>query len=165
MRTFGITLMALAMSTALPAFAQSAPAPVDSAQWQDRGGEVWLNVGGFSRHFSRGNGYNENNLGLGAEYRTSPEVSYMAGAYYNSVRKTTTYAAINWQPWTVGPFKLGATVGVMDGYPSLAKGGTFFAAVPMATWEGKRYGINVGIIPSIGKVDGAVIVQFKLRVY
>jgi hypothetical protein len=81
------------------------------------------------------------------------------------VRKTTTYAAMNWQPWAIGPIKIGATVGVMDGYPSLAKGGTFFAAVPMATWEGKRYGVNVGIIPSIGKVDGAVIVQFKLRVY
>lgn len=53
----------------------------------------------------------------------------------------------------------------MNGYPSLAKGGTFFAAVPMATGEGKRYGVNVGIIPSIGKVDGAVIVPFKLRVY
>ena len=72
---------------------------------------------------------------------------------------------VNWQPWSIGPIKLGATVGVMDGYPSLAKGGTFFAALPMATWEGKRYGVNVGVIPSIGKVDGAVIVQFKLRVY
>ena len=156
MRTFGIALTALTLGAALPAFAQSAPA--ESPHWQDRSGEVWLNVGGFSRHFSRGNGYNENNLGLGAEYRTSPEVSYMAGAYYNSVRKTTSYAAVNWQPWQVGPFKLGATVGVMDGY-------TFFAAVPMATWEGKRYGINIGLIPSMGQIDGAVIVQFKLRVY
>ncbi|RJP65162.1 MAG: hypothetical protein C4535_15815 [Comamonadaceae bacterium] len=164
MKTFGIALTALALGAALPAFAQSAPA-AESAHWQDRSGEVWLNVGGFSRHFSRGKGYNENNLGLGAEYRTSPEVSYMAGAYYNSVRKTTSYAAVNWQPWQVGPFKLGATVGVMDGYPSLADGGTFFAAVPMATWEGKRYGVNIGLIPSVGKVDGAVIVQFKLRVY
>lgn len=164
MKTFYLALVALCMASG-SAFAQSAPTTAPAMDLDANKGEVWLNVGGFSRHFSRGNGYNENNLGLGAEYRTSAEVSYMAGAYYNSVRKTTTYAALNWQPWTVGPFKLGATVGVMDGYPSLAKGGTFFAAVPMATWEGKRYGINVGIIPSIGKVDGAVIVQFKLRVY
>lgn len=163
MKTFYLALVSLCMATGTAAVqAASTASALDPDATQ---GEVWLNVGGFSRHFSRGGGYNENNLGLGAEYRTSPEVSYMAGAYYNSVRKTTTYAALNWQPWTVGPLKIGATVGVMDGYPSLAKGGTFFAAVPMATWEGKRYGINVGIIPSIGKVDGAVIVQFKLRVY
>jgi hypothetical protein len=164
MKTFYLALIvALCMGTG-SAFAQAA-STAPAFDLDANRGEVWLNVGGFSRHFSRGNGYNENNLGLGVEYRTSAEVSYMAGAYYNSVRKTTTYAALNWQPWTVGPIKLGATVGVMDGYPSLAKGGTFFAAVPMATWEGKRYGINVGVIPSIGKVDGAVIVQFKLRVY
>lgn len=165
MRTFGIALTALALGAALPVFAQSAPAPAESPLWQARSGEVWLNVGGFSRHFARNKGYNENNLGLGAEYRTSPEVSYMAGAYDNSMRKTTTYAAVNWQPWSVGPIKLGATLGVMDGYPSMAKGGTFFAALPMATWEGKRFGINVGVIPSVGKIDGAVIVQFKVRVY
>ncbi len=125
--------------------------------------QLWVNLGGFSRHFSSNNGYNENNLGLGLEYRTSPEVAYMAGAYYNSVRKTTSYAAVNWQPWQLGPVKLGAALGVMNGYPSLANGGSFFAALPLATVEGRHVGINLGIVPSMGKVDGAVILQFKLR--
>ena len=80
------------------------------------------------------------------------------------MRKNTTYAAVNWQPLSMGSFKLGAAVGLMNGYPAMNRGGTFFAALPMATWEGRRYGVNVGIIPSMGKVDGAVIVQFKLRV-
>ena len=164
MKPFYPALVALCLATG-SACVQAAPTAPPAFDLDANKNEVWLNVGGFSRHFHRGNGYNENNLGLGAEYRTSAEVSYMAGAYYNSVRKTTTYVAMNWQPLTLGPIKLGATLGVMDGYPSLAKGGAFFAALPMATWEGKRYGINVGLIPSIGKVDGAVIVQFKLRVY
>lgn len=164
MKTFYPALVALCLSCGT-AVAQTAPADPPAMQLEASRNEVWVNVGGFSRHFHRDRGYNENNVGLGVEFRTSPELSYMAGAYYNSVRKTTSYAAVNWQPWTVGPFKVGGTVGLMNGYPSLAKGGVFFAAVPMATWEGKRYGINVGIIPSMGKVDGAVIVQFKLRVY
>jgi hypothetical protein len=126
--------------------------------------EIWVNLGGFSRHFARNKGYNESNLGLGVEYRTSPEVSFMAGTYYNSVRKTTSYAAVNWQPWTMGPWKLGASVGVMNGYPAVARGGTFFAALPMATYEGQRFGVNLGLIPTVGKVDGAVVVQFKFRV-
>ena len=58
---------------------------------------------------------------------------------------------------------LGAALGVMNGYPSLANGGSFFAALPLATVEGRHFGINVGVIPSMGKVDGAVIIQFKLR--
>jgi hypothetical protein len=125
--------------------------------------QFWVNLGGFSRHFSNSKGYNENNLGLGLEYRTSPEIAYMAGAYYNSVYKTTSYAAVNWQPWQLGPVKLGAALGVMNGYPSLANGGSFFAALPLATIEGRHFGINLGVIPSMGKVDGAVIIQFKLR--
>lgn len=164
MNALHVTAAALLM-TACPAFAQTAPVAAPAMQLEAPKGEVWINLGGFSRHFSRGNGYNENNLGLGAEYRTSAEVSYMAGAYDNSVHKTTSYLAVNWQPWALGPIKLGGTLGVMNGYPSLAKGGAFFAALPMATWEGRRFGVNVGIIPSMGKIEGALIVQFKVRVY
>ena len=142
----------------------SAPAAFAAAEDTDKDPEVWVNLGGFSRHFARDKGYNESNLGLGVEYRTSAELSYMAGAYYNSMRKTTYYAAVNWQPLSIGPWKLGASAGVMNGYPAVAKGGTFFAALPMATWEGARFGVNLGLIPSIGKVDGAVVIQFKLRV-
>lgn len=126
--------------------------------------QLWLNVGGFSRHFQRSAGYNENNLGLGIEYRTSPEISFMAGNYYNSVHKNTTYAAVNWQLWTMGPFKIGAAVGLMNGYPAMNRGGNFFAALPMASYEGRRFGINIGLIPSIKNVDGAVMLQFKVRV-
>ncbi|WP_332743200.1 hypothetical protein [Hydrogenophaga sp.] len=144
------------------AFAESTASTLDLEP--ESSSQLWLNVGGFSRHFKRQNGYNENNLGLGLEYRTSPEVSFMAGSYYNSVHKNTTYAAVNWQPWTLGPFKIGAAVGLMDGYPSMNRGGNFFAALPMASYEGRRFGINVGLIPSIKNVDGAVIVQFKVRV-
>jgi hypothetical protein len=126
-------------------------------------GNLWINVGGFSSHFSRDKGYNENNAGLGVEYRINPDVSIMAGGYYNSVRKNTSYAAVNWQPWALGNWKLGAAIGLMDGYPALERGGTFFAALPMASWEGKRFGFNLGVIPSMPKIDGAVIVQLKFR--
>jgi hypothetical protein len=152
------TPQAFAASAETESSASSQPAT------DQRKPEVWVNLGGFSRHFARDKGYNETNLGLGLEYRTSPEVSFMAGTYYNSMRKTTYYAAVNWQPLSIGPWKVGASAGVMNGYPAVSRGGTFFAALPMATYEGKRFGVNLGLIPSIGKVDGAVIFQFKLRV-
>ncbi len=126
--------------------------------------QIWINVGGFSRHFDRDPRYNENNLGFGIEWRRSPELAVMAGVYDNSLGKPSQYAAINWQPWQIGPVKLGAAIGVLNGYPAISRGGTFFAALPMASIEGRRFGINLGLIPSIKNVDGAVLLQFKLRI-
>ncbi len=127
--------------------------------------EMWVNVGGFSRHFARNKGYNESNFGLGVEYRLNPDVSVMAGSYYNSIRRTTTYATVNWQPYRVGEIKVGALAGLMDGYPSVARGGKFFMAVPMLTYEGRRVGVNFGIIPSTTNVDSALFMQFKVRAF
>lgn len=154
--------MAALVLLAPTSFAQSAPTTMDVQS--PHTSQVWLNLGGFSRHFNRTPGHNEHNLGLGIEYRTSPEISYMAGSYKNSVSKHTTYAAVNWQPWLVGPFKVGAAIGLMNGYPAVNRGGNFFAALPMISYEGRRFGVNIGLVPSIKNVDGAVIVQFKLRV-
>lgn len=125
---------------------------------------VWLNIGGFSRHFNREARYNERNFGVGLEWRHSPEVALMAGVYDNSLRKPSQYAAVNWQPWQIGPIKLGAAIGVLNGYPAIERGGTFFAALPMATLEGRRFGVNLGVIPSMKNVDGALLPQFKLRI-
>ena len=156
--TLAFGLLGAVASTALA----QAPAPTSPAPaWAQ--GPVWVNIGGFSRHFVRGKGYNENNLGLGLELRTSDAVSLMAGYYVNSMRRDTQYAAVNWQPWTLGGWRLGAAVGVMNGYPAVARGGTFFAALPMASYEGARFGVNVGLIPSIKDVDGALVIQFKMR--
>jgi hypothetical protein len=149
----GMPLATLAAQddTSAPATAASAP-------------EIWLNVGGFSRHFDRSNRYNERNFGFGIEWRTSEQFAFMAGVYDNSLGKHSQYAAVNWQPWSLGPVKLGAALGVMNGYPALKRGGTFFAALPMASIEGRRFGINLGLIPSMKNVDGAFMLQFKLRV-
>lgn len=106
MKTFYLGLVAVCLGSG-PALAQTtAPGDPPARVLEPFKNEVWINVGGFSRHFARHNGYNENNLGLGAGYRTSAELSYMAGAYDNSVHKTTSYVATNWQPWSLGPIKL-----------------------------------------------------------
>ena len=143
--------------------APGAPAP---AATEDKPAEraVWINLGGFSHHFSNNNHYNETNRGLGVEYRINADWAVMAGSYYNSVRRTTTYGAFTYQPLSLWSVKIGASVGVMDGYPAKARGGTFFAALPMATYEGSRFGLNLGLIPSMPKVDGAIVLQLKVRV-
>lgn len=127
-------------------------------------GALWVNLGGFSSHMDRNKGYNEDNVGLGVEYRLQPDMALMAGAFNNSIRQTTSYAAVSWLPLSLGGWKLGAVAGVMNGYPGISHGGAFLAALPMASYEGKRFGVNLGLIPTIDKVDGAVVIQLKLRV-
>lgn len=152
-----------ALLLAAPAtLAESAPTTMDLQPPSPA--KVWLNLGGFSRHFDRTKGHNEHNFGLGIEYRTSPQLSYTVGTYRNSLREQTTFAAVNWQPWSVGPVQVGAAIGLMNGYPALNRGGNFFAVLPMISYEGQRFGANVGVIPSLKNVDGAVVVQFKVRV-
>lgn len=127
---------------------------------------LWVNIGGFSKHFED-NGRNETNLGLGAEYRFRDDLSVMAGQHKNSLNLRTRYAAVNYHPFSIGSVKIGASVGVMDGYPAMNKGGAFFAALPMVTWEGERFGANFGVIPNIPSqhVEGSFVLQIKFRAF
>lgn len=126
-------------------------------------GALWGNLGGFSSHANRDKDYNENNVGLGLEYQLQPDVALMAGTFNNSVRQTTSYAAVNWLPLSLGSWKLGLVAGVMNGYPGIENGGAFLAALPMASYEGARFGVNLGLIPTVDRVDGALVVQLKFR--
>lgn len=132
------------------------PAPPDA---------LWVNLGGFSSHVNRNKDYNEDNVGMGLEYQLQPDVALMAGAFNNSIRHTTSYVAANWLPLSLGGWKLGAVAGVMNGYPGIAGGGAFVAALPMASYEGTHVGVNLGLIPTTDKVEGALVIQLKFRVH
>lgn len=161
-----IFLALLAALAAPPSLATERNANASAPQLASTpGGQVWLNLGGFSRHFARGKGYNESNVGIGVEIKASETYALSVGAYRNSVRQETFYAAVHLQPLHLGPARLGVMLGVLDGYPARQRGGAFFAAVPFASIEGSRYGVNIGLIPSIGKVDGALLAQLKLRLH
>lgn len=127
---------------------------------------LWVNTGGFSKHFED-NGRNETNLGVGVEYRFRDDLSVMTGYHKNSLKLRTRYAAINYQPLELGPLKIGASIGVMDGYPQMRDGGSFFAALPMITYEGKIFGANFGVIPNIPSqhVEGAFVLQLKFKAF
>lgn len=126
---------------------------------------LWVNAGALTYHSNQSKGYNENNHGLGVEYQFRPDTSVMVGSFYNSVRRDTHYAAVNWQPIALGDWKLGMAVGVMNGYPAVKSGNYFVAALPMVSYEGKRFGVNLSLIPNVAKIDGALVVQVKFRLF
>jgi hypothetical protein len=127
--------------------------------------EVWINPGFATAHFDSGKGLNGKNYGLGAEYRWSPEMSATVGRFRNSDRAMSNYAGLYYQPWQVGPFKLGAVVAAFDGYPKMRNGGWFPALIPVATLEGERVGLNIGFIPTYkDRLYGGISFQLKLKV-
>lgn len=128
--------------------------------------ELWLNPGLYSYHFQREKGFNNDNFGLGVEYRYSTVSSVTLGLFYNSDRQTSHYAGWYWQPLGLGPVRLGAVLGAMDGYPKMVNGGWFFAAIPTASIEHKNFGANLMFVPSYkDRLYGAISLQLKLKVF
>lgn len=132
--------------------------------------QVWINPGIYSRHFDRSTHFREDNVGLGAEVLLAPDHALMGGSFINSQRARTQYGAYQWRPlhWQRGDTSVsaGIIVGAFDGYLRYRDGAWFIAPMPVLTIEGKRVGVNLSIIPSIkDRVDGAIAVQIKLRVW
>ena len=128
--------------------------------------ELWVNPGFYSFHFDKNKGLNNNNFGPGIEYRYSTTNSITLGAFDNSDNQTSHFAGWYWQPLGLGPVRLGAAVGALDGYPKMKDGGWFTAAIPAVSAEYKNIGTNILIIPGYkNRLYGAISVQLKLRVF
>lgn len=128
--------------------------------------EVWLDTGFATWHFDRDNDLNGRNPGIGVEYRFSGVTSAMAGRFYNSNREHSLYAGVLWQPYAIGPVRLGVVAAAFNGYPKMREGGWFPALIPVATFDYRRVGVNVGIVPSYkDRLYGGISVQLKLKVF
>lgn len=128
--------------------------------------EIWLNPGFYSYHFQKNIGLNDNNYGLGVEYRYSTVSSVSLGLYENSDRQTSHYAGWYWQPIELGTARLGVVVGALDGYPKMQNGGWFLAAIPTASIEYRNVGANLMVIPSYqDKLYGSISLQLKLKIF
>jgi hypothetical protein len=106
---------------------------------------------------------------VGAEVVFTPDHTVMAGNFINSGGERSNYASYQWRPlhWRPSDIDVSAGIGlgVLDGYP-YHNGGWFAALFPLLAVEGKRIGANFSIVPTIqDKVNGAVVLQIKLRVW
>lgn len=132
--------------------------------------QVWINPGIYAHHFDSGKGLRNNNVGFGAEVLLARDHVLMGGSYINSNRARTRYAAYEWRPlhWQVAGVGIsaGIAVGAWDGYPNYRNGAWFVAPLPMLSIEGRTFGANLSLIPTVAnRFDGALAVQFKLRVW
>ena len=156
------------MRVPLCAALYAATTPAEVAP-EESGLQVWFNPGIYSQHFDSGKGLRNNNIGLGAEVLLARDHELMGGSFINSNRARTHYAAYEWRPlhWQFAGFNIGAgiAVGAFDGYPNYRNGAWFVAPLPMLAIEGKTFGANISLIPTVAnRFDGALAVQIKLRV-
>ncbi|WP_020652314.1 hypothetical protein [Massilia niastensis] len=128
--------------------------------------EFWLDTGFLTAHFDSDKDLTGGNKGLGFEYRFSGTMAATAGRFYNSDRQWSNYAGMIWQPYAIKQVRVGLALAAFDGYPNMRHGGWFPAAIPTLTYEYKRVGVNVGIIPSYkDRLYGGVSVQLKFKLF
>ncbi|HEU4375527.1 MAG TPA: hypothetical protein VFS02_18675 [Telluria sp.] len=126
--------------------------------------QLWVGSGFLTYHFDREKDLNGRNSGVGVEYRFRGDLAATVGRFYDSDRAYSNYAGAIWEPFALGPLRLGAVFAVFDGYPRMRDGGWFPAVIPMATYEYKRVGVNVGFVPSFkDRLYGGLSVQLKLK--
>lgn len=134
----------------------------------DTASQIWLTTGFRSYHFKRDAGYNENNNGIGLEWRFNREQAVVVGTYDNSVRRDSRYLHYVWTPINLDPIRLGAAAGIIDGYPEMNRGKFAFSLIPVASLHFKIFshdaGLNLVYIPTITqRVDGSLALQLKIR--
>lgn len=129
--------------------------------------ELWLNPGMYSYHLKNDKKMNDNNYGIGAEYRYSTVSAVTVGVFNNSYRQTSHYLGWYWQPLSLGPFRVGAVIGAMNGYTKERNGNWFFIGIPTANIEYERIGAAASLmyVPSHAKDGGAITLQLRFRVF
>ena len=157
-----LPLAAVLIALALPAHADDLVTVIERKVLD----ELWLSPGMQSWHYEGDEGFNNNNYGFGAEYRYTTVTSVTVGRFYNSERHWSNFIGAFYQPWAIGPVRLGVVMGAFDGYPNMRNGNWFPAVIPMASYEYGRVGLNVVVIPTYrDKLHGAIAFQLKLKVF
>ena len=126
--------------------------------------KLWINPGFYSAHFNTDKGLRNSNPGLGVEAVFNEDWSATAGTFTNSDDARSNYLGAYYQPWHWGSYKAGVVGGVFNGYPKAFDGGWFPALLPVVTWEGERFGLNIAFVPPLqNRLYGAISFQLKLR--
>ena len=159
--------LALTLFACAPAFAQETSTTATTSTTDSAAPHaVWIDTGFATYHFESDKQLNGRNPGVGLEYRFTDSVAVTAGRFFNSDLQHSRYVGLYYQPWTVAGIKLGAVVGGFDGYPKMHDGAWFFAAIPTATFEYQRFGINVAAVPTYkNRLHGGISVQLKFKLW
>ena len=120
-------------------------------------GEHWV-TSGFVSHHAKGD-YNENNRGIGYEYRKG-KFGDSAGYYLNSLSRDSVYAGVSYRLYDNGTVAAGVMGGIVTGYnyPIVP------LALPFLQLTAGSFAVMVTASPPIPNVTPFVVAaQFKWR--
>lgn len=124
--------------------------------------DTWASATLASYHTNRHAEHNERNWGLGVERNWTGSWRAVGGAYDNSYSRLSIYGGGLYLRPFAGPVKLGGLVGISTGYDRVV--GPFApVAMPIIAIEGKQFGVNIGIMPSLKHGIGVIGLQVKTR--
>lgn len=120
----------------------------------------WLVGSGLVRHLNGGAHCNDRvTPGFGVEISRSADARIAAGVYDNSNCRVSSYAAYVWTPLHFGQIHVGALAGGVTGYSYTV----LPAAAFTATFEARRWGVNLIYIPPFGDYSANIAwVQIKV---
>lgn len=127
---------------------------------------TWLTASLGSYHVDR-NDYCEINPGVGLEHGLGRDVRFITGSYQNSLCKPSSYLGASYMPLALrGGLRAGAAVIAATGYQvdrDTKRDKPVFAVLPTLAYEGRRYGVNLVLMPPFDEFKGAIGVVVKLR--
>ena len=117
----------------------------------------WMVMSGYSYHFEHREQYRADNPGIGWERHDEGDWTYAAGYYRNSYDRNTFYAGARWEPLQFEHVRLGVFLGAASGY------WTPVVALPMASFEVGRVGLNLVVAPTVGHYSGFIGAEVKFK--
>jgi hypothetical protein len=119
--------------------------------------DLWLNVNLASYHFDRTKGYNEQNLGIGAEYRRGDHLRFIGGEYDNSFNRTSWYAgAAYFTKPLIAVFGVDARAGLAGGAVT-GYDHTRPLLLPAISFERGRWEANIAFAPKASPKASALL--------
>jgi len=154
------TLPPLASPESVEAFLARVPELKAAPAQPEKPSGWWAVATVRSYHHQRNKKHNEDNWGLGVERNLTRDWTAAAGFYDNSYDKRSVYAGMIWAPVHVGHFHFGLSGGIVDGYE---KHPFSFFLFPIMAVQGKNYGINLALVPSVHDSYTVIGLQLKTR--
>lgn len=81
------------------------------------------------------------------------------------LERTRTALTAHWQPWALGAWKLGASMGLSKVLPSSPSGTRAFVAMPMASYEQPGYRVNLGLMAPRGSRESALLLGLSVPLH
>ncbi|WP_133478819.1 hypothetical protein [Cognatilysobacter segetis] len=157
---------------ATPALAQQVPDAATATETAWTSPEWWADVNVASHHFGSadeflgpGEHFNQSNYGAGLEWEWRPRHGASIGYYRNSVYEDSWYALYHYTPLALGRHvRVGAMVGLVNGYPGYNGGDAAPAGALVAKIEYRRIGANLIYLPHVpGSTPNTLGLQLKFR--